>query len=246
MMHMVKVTILQWNVWYKEDVQRIAEALSKLDADIFCLQELTHGYIKEHQTSSWEYIADRLKLEFCCQEIPIIRKDTHWLQANVILSRYPIKKHRSEWLHKPADDKDPTDQYRGYLEASIELNGNRITVGTTHMSFGVKPEKDKELERLLEIVESHKQKFILTGDLNAVPDSSRVRELSKKLQHAGPDFKENTWTNKPFDLPEFQADTLDWRYDYIFTSPDFEVVKSNIIKTDVSDHLPVIASLELN
>jgi endonuclease/exonuclease/phosphatase family metal-dependent hydrolase len=246
MMHRVKLTILQWNVWYKEDVQKITEALKKMDADIFCLQELTHGYIKEHDKSSWEYIADSLDLKFCFQEIPIIKKDSQWLQANVILSKYPIENQKKLWLHEPVDDKDPSDQYRGYLEASIAVDDTQVSVGTTHMSFGVKPEEDKELDRLLEIASSHKQKFILTGDINAVPDSRRIKELAKKLKHAGPDFNQNTWTNKPFDLPEFKADTLDWRYDYNFTSEDFKVVKSDIIKTDVSDHLPVIVRLELN
>jgi endonuclease/exonuclease/phosphatase family metal-dependent hydrolase len=245
MIQYVRIKILQWNVWYKENVQRVLDELKRIDADIVCLQELTHGYVKEYDYSTWEYIAHNLNLEFCYQEIPIIRTDTEWLQANAIFSKYKIVSKKMQWLHTPADDKNHKDQYRGYLEAALDLNGRTLSIGTTHMSFGTDPDNDKELQRLLSVVKSHKKDFILAGDLNVTPDSRRIKELSKYLNHAGPSFGENTWTNKPFDLPEFKASTLDWRYDYIFATKDINTSEAKIIKTDVSDHLPVEVMIDI-
>ncbi|HYF96811.1 MAG TPA: endonuclease/exonuclease/phosphatase family protein [Patescibacteria group bacterium] len=241
----MQVTILQWNVWYKENVERVCGVLKKLDADIICLQELTNGYIKQSHESTWEYIAHMLGYEFRHHEIPIIKADDQWLQANAIFSRYPIKSKKSLWLHQPVNDKDPVDQCRGYMETGLNINGNLVTVGTTHMSFGIDPEKDGELEKLLSIVETHPEQFILAGDFNATPDSRRISQLAKRLNHVGPPFDQNTWTNKPFDFPDFNASTLDWRYDYIFATQDIKVLDASIVNTDVSDHLPVIARVEL-
>lgn len=237
--------ILQWNVWYKEKVENVLNEIKKLDLDVICLQELTHGYVKEHNKSSWDYIGEDLGFTFSFQEIPIVKGKDNWLQANAIFSKYPIKRQTTTWLHRPISEKDPADQYRGYLEVELDVKGKPVTVGTTHMSFGIDPQDDKELEQLLSILETKRQRYILTGDINAIPNSPRVKEITKCLKHVGPSYDQNTWTTKEFDLPEFKAFTLDWRYDYIFASHDIEVVDSKIVKTDVSDHLPVLAEVRL-
>ena len=33
--------ILQWNIWYKEDINNIAKELKRIDADVVCIQELS-------------------------------------------------------------------------------------------------------------------------------------------------------------------------------------------------------------
>lgn len=37
----MKLSVLQWNVWYKEDIRNIAKFLREHPADVICLQELT-------------------------------------------------------------------------------------------------------------------------------------------------------------------------------------------------------------
>lgn len=37
---MTKLSILQWNVWYLEDIKNTAQFLSENKADVICLQEL--------------------------------------------------------------------------------------------------------------------------------------------------------------------------------------------------------------
>ncbi len=33
--------VLQWNIWYKEDINNIASELKRIDADVVCIQELS-------------------------------------------------------------------------------------------------------------------------------------------------------------------------------------------------------------
>jgi endonuclease/exonuclease/phosphatase family metal-dependent hydrolase len=208
------------------------------------LQELTRGYLEQTHENTWEYLAHELGFFYYAQEIPIITADTQWSQANAILSRFPITRSRNVWLHEPADPDDLHDQYRGYIEIDFAVGNTVATVATTHMSFNTGPESDPELDRLLKIIRGRK-KFILTGDLNALPGSRRVSEITNLLTHTGPSYEQNTWTTKAFRHETFQAETLDWRFDYIFTSSDVRTERAFIPKTDVSDHLPVIAVLDI-
>lgn len=242
----MRVKIVQWNIWFKENIERVADVLRTLDADIICLQELTQGYIDQTHENTWEYLKHQLGYACHVQEIPIITEEAQWLQANAIFSRYPIEHRRSRWLHTPHDDDDPHDQYRGYLETTLIIGDSRLTVGTTHMSFGTDRDDDPELQKLLSHVVTIPEHYVLTGDLNATPDSRRVQALLGPLRNAGPSLEASTWTTKPFHMPGFSATTLSWRYDYIFTTPDVRVLDAGTHDTDVSDHLPVVAVINLD
>jgi endonuclease/exonuclease/phosphatase family metal-dependent hydrolase len=240
------IKILQWNVWFKEDIDRVVDVLKELNADIICLQELTQGYHEQSKDNTWEHIQDELGYYGVHQTIPVITESEKWMQANAIFSRYPIIDHREHWLHKPKDLNDINDQFRGYLEADIDVGGKLLVVGTSHMSFrDYDGDEDLELATFLNATKQRNQRYIFTADLNATPDSERVARLSERFIHAGPSFSENTWTTKEHMTHLFEASTLDWRYDYVFTTDDIEVVKAQIIDTDISDHLPVLISANL-
>lgn len=241
----MQLTILQWNVWFKENIERVAQELRRIDADVVCLQELTQGYVDQTHENTWEYIGHKLGYNYHVQEIPIVTADTQWLQGNAIFSRYPIESQMAAWIHEPAEDDDTNDQYRGYLEICIDVGGKRPTIATTHMSFAQPTDDDPELQRLLTLVESRPAPFILTGDLNATPDTKRIQEIAKRLKNVGPDFSQNTWTTKPYVFPTGPVSTLDWRYDYIFASQDVRVKSAKTLPTDISDHLPILATIKL-
>jgi endonuclease/exonuclease/phosphatase family metal-dependent hydrolase len=221
--------------------------LQDLDADVMCLQELTKGYVDQSQENTWEYIAHRLGVEYQSQEIPIITAESQWLQANVIFSKYPIRTTLAQWLHEPKNPRDLGDQYRGYLEVGIDRGGTTYTIATTHMSFDQKSDHDHELDQLLALVRHRRERYILTGDLNATPDSYRIQELLRYVQNAGPPFDQNTWTTKPFSFPDGRhVASLDWRYDYVLVSPDVYVAAAHTVATDVSDHLPILVTIDLS
>lgn len=241
----MQITVMQWNVWYRQNIEHVLAVLQEHNADVICLQELTRGYLEQSQENTWEYLAHELGYFFQVQEIPIITPDAQWSQANAIFSRYPITSTVPHWIHEPAEADDPDDQYRGYLEVAININGTDCTVATSHMSFSENHGDDPELQNLLSILRQKHKRFVFTGDLNAVPGTQRVTEIAKLLQHAGPAYDQGTWTTKPYTYNGVDISTLDWRYDYIFTTPDIKATDARILTTEVSDHLPVLATLEL-
>lgn len=243
----MKFSVLQWNIWYKEDLSKIADFLESSQADIICLQELSINNPEQSIKDGVKHIEE--KLGYYVQKCEISLDDSEMKLANAIFSKYPIKDSRNVWINKPTGTGHYDDEYIAYVELKLDLNGSEVIIGTVHMSytnaFNPTQRKLDETEKLISTIRKNKSKFILTGDFNAKPDSKVITRISELLANSGPDLKENTWTTKPFSYEGFVADTLDWRLDYIFSTPDLVVKQIEILKTDLSDHLPILAEFYL-
>ena len=242
----MNISILQWNTWYKEENQNIVRFLEENPADVICLQELTVEPNKNNGNLP-KYIAEELGYHYYCKEIDL--GDGKINIANGIFSRYPIVASQTKWINEPTGTGHYDDEYRAYVEVTLDIDGKEVTVATTHMSytnaFAYTPRKEQEVKRLIDILHTKKNSFIFTGDLNATPDSPTIREISGVLHNVGPDFSQNTWTTKPFSYDGFEETELNWRLDYIFATPDVKTVYAKVINTEYSDHLPVFAEIEL-
>jgi len=71
-----------------------------------------------------------------------------------------------------------------------------------------------------------------------------IERILKVMKNAGPALDQPTWTTKPFHLAHRHYSGLRWRLDYIFQM-GLEMRSAEIINTDVSDHLPIVAELYL-
>jgi endonuclease/exonuclease/phosphatase family metal-dependent hydrolase len=105
--------------------------------------------------------------------------------------------------------------------------------------------KRREADALVEILRNKKNGFIMGGDFNSLPNSYTVKAIQRHLRNAGPATNENTWTTKPFSYGGFSADTLGWRIDYVFATPDIRVTSARIVDTPHSDHLPLLIEVDL-
>jgi endonuclease/exonuclease/phosphatase family metal-dependent hydrolase len=242
------LSILHWNIWYEEDARNIATALKEHPADIVCLQELSIGYPGGAIHDVPAYLAEQLGYHSYYKELPIESTDGSKLTlADGIFSKYPIKDSRYTWINQPKAGGGYNDEYRVYVEIDVEIEGKKLTVATSHMSYTDRFEptesKKHETDLLVGELKKHHDRFVFTGDLNAQPGSYTINAISDVLQNAGPDESQKTWTTKPFSYNGFEAKSLDWRLDYVFTTPDIKVESAEVLKTDYSDHLPILAKL---
>lgn len=244
---MSKVSILQWNTWYLEDIKNIAQFLSENKTDVVCLQELTINFDQQNNIHTPNYIAKQLGYHVYFQEITFADKEMKL--ANAVFSKYPVTNTRTVWVNKEQGSGNYDDENRAYVEATLDVDGEELTIGTVHMSYTHKFEPSErklaETTNLVEAIEQNKKRFVLTGDFNAVPGSQVLTAIEQVLTNCGPEYSENTWTTKPFSYGGFEANTLDWRLDYIFATNDIKASKAQVLSTDYSDHLPVLVEIEL-
>lgn len=243
----MKLTVLQWNIWFKEDIRHIAEFLRAHPADIICLQELTIQDVPEIGHTP-DYIARELGYNHYYKQIPLGEGKIDL--ANGIFSRYPITTTRTAWINTPTGSGGFDDEYRAYIEVQLNTGSQKIRVGAVHMSYtnhGFAPTERKghETEKLVALLEHHKDHFIFTGDLNATPGSPTIQRISTVLHDIGPQPEQKSWTTKPFSYEGFTEDSLNWRLDYMFATQDIKVVAAKVLDTDYSDHLPLWAEIEV-
>jgi len=247
----MQIKLLQWNIFYKEKIENIVRLLQQINPDIFCLQELAIDSKYNLQTpNAAEHIAKQLSVNYYFEKAS--KQTTSEIKAigNGIFTKFPISRKHHFFTKKPSPIVASfSDEGRVYIEVGIDINKIILTVGTVHLSYTHKfmmtNEKAKEINNLINGIKDKEERFILTGDLNATPNSYAVSELNKHFTNAGPQFSEPTWTTKRFDYQGFVENKLKWRLDYVFATKDINFVSSKTIKTNYSDHLPILTIFKL-
>jgi len=246
------VKILQWNILYKEKIENIVKLLKEINPDVFCLQELSiNSKFNPTIPNTPLYVAQQLGVNYYFERA-FTKSDTSEMEAfgNGVFSKYPIVRKNSFFTQKPAPvQKSYSDEGRVYVETDIQIDKSVLTVATVHLSyvhrFMISEQKKEEVDNLIEGIKNKKENYIITGDLNATAESYAISKLSKYFIHCGPDFKDPTWTTKLFEYQGFREDKLRWRLDYVFATKDVKVISSEIIKTDYSDHLPILVTISI-
>lgn len=152
--------------------------------------------------------------------------------GNGLLSKVPVKKFEVIPIPDPVS-RSGAKMYetRCLLRAELE---NGVTVLVTH--FGLNPDEQKNA---VETVVAHltAEKCILMGDFNVLPEDSVLSPIRARMKD----------TAECFDEPKlsFPSDAPIEKIDYIFVSPDFEVLAADIPAIVASDHRPHTAEISL-
>ena len=237
-----------------------AEVLRKLDSDIIVLQEVRDYEVCEALAKA----IDPKYQVLVCSAFKSGFGGSRGLQQVAILSKYPAQSCWSEdW--KTFGKVDPP---RGFAFAHIQIDGKDIAVYGVHLKSNLIMGGDKfkttqlnilKRELAAEQVLAHSSELpkvlgqdfeavIVAGDFNTNKDQMDFAS-EKTLQT----FEENGFTSGFENIPLFQRVTLpskgrypDATFDYIFVKgSQEEALKPLILKTQVSDHLPVTVKTDL-
>ncbi len=250
----MRMKLLQWNIWFEEDIKKVAKFIKAQKVDVICVQELSQNFPKNGNINTAEALGKWLGMNFVYKigQREKIKNKIKWL-GNGIYSRYPIQHSRAKYIQTPHGVSqrfpDYARQGRIYIEADINVHGQTYTVGTTHAAFerSMKdtPRKKKEIKKILDIVAKKKARYIFAGDLNAEPQSTLIKGVKRYLKHTGPDFRFVTYTTKPHLKTYKDHAPLQWRIDYVFATADIKIKRAKLVKTTVSDHLPIVVDFDI-
>lgn len=238
------------------DLERIANIIEALNADVVCLQEVDQNVQRSHNKDIPSILAQRLDMNVVFGPNLDLDKGKY---GNATLSKFPILSSENFSLPNP-HDKEP----RGCLSTQLQVpgstyrliaqNGNKrptqkITVFNTHL--GLEPqERFLQASFILDKAKDIKTPILLAGDLNESIDGKAMKLLFTHFQDSPFSMKsQNLQLDKtsPFHNT-YSAQTPHKRIDYILKfgleCSLYEVYRYSNAWI-ASDHLPVVADFSL-
>ena len=153
-----------------------------------------------------------------------------------ILSRYPIRAtdHR---LYKNLREAER----RGFIRVEVKVGGQVVNFVTTHLDYQYEDGRVFETEQLLAGLKDVKGPLVVVGDFNDVPSGGAYKLMRESFDDAWSSSRPN---DHGFSYP---ADKPAKRIDYILTrqSDGIRTKRAWIVETLASDHIPVVADLEV-
>src|SRR5438132_2672919 len=217
----------------KLDLARIAGVINQQHPDLVGLQEVDRGV---ERTQRIDEIAELAKLTKMDYAFAFNLKYQGGQYGVAILSRYPIRAtdHRLYQNTREAER-------RGFIRAEVNIGGRVINFVTTHLDYQYEDGRVFEAEQLLAALKDVKGPLILVGDFNDVPAGGAYKLVSDQFGDA---WAATRADDQGFSYP---ADKPAKRIDYILFRRDDHIrtKKAWIVSTLASDHVPVVADLEI-
>jgi endonuclease/exonuclease/phosphatase family metal-dependent hydrolase len=207
------------------DLPAIIDVIRHTEADLIALQEV-HRFLPPWNAfrDQPNELADALGMEVAFLPSFRLAKAGY---GNVILSRAPLKGVQRVRLPRGGEP-------RVVLIAGVEIQGVAFRFLNTHLEYR-EGHRVNQAPALAELVRTHPAPLILTGDLNAGPESAELRALRAAGLTSG----------APPDLSTFPSDAPTAQIDHILVTEGCRILSCDTLASTASDHLPVLAVVEL-
>jgi endonuclease/exonuclease/phosphatase family metal-dependent hydrolase len=219
----------------KLDLEGIAATVRQGDPDILILQEVDQGCAMTGYVDEAKWLT--LNLNMYCIYAPTT--DQMW-QGDIILSKYPIVEWNITLLPSP-------HEVDVLVKAVLNVNGQSLTVFGVHFTVTSPENREIQIERALDVIEETSGLVILAGDFNIdayatdLTDQANLDAIKAKL--------EDSFDLCPSESLVGNYTFSSWapyeRIDYIFVSTGIKIFQHRTISSQASDHLPVLAEIQL-
>lgn len=216
----------------KLDLQRIANVINRERPDLVGLQEVDRGVKRTEGKDEIAELAALTQMQYAFAPNLDFQGGKYGV---AILSRFPIR----NTVHRMFENKREAER-RGMLLVEVEIDRQPLTFVTTHLDYQFEDGRLFETEQLLKHLAEVKGRLIVVADLNDVPSGSAYQLMRTKFDDA--------WvvSRAKGDGFTYPADKPAKRIDHVFSSQGVKAKKAWVVETLVSDHVPVVAEVELS
>ena len=252
----MKLKVISINLW--DGGRLLEEALDFIvqqDPDILALQEVcdSKNPSLEARFRTLDILKERLSYVsyHYAPEFIDNRQEGRIPQGNAVFSKFPIVDSSVVFFDRPLDE--------NYVElpenfATISHNLQHLLLDTPggginfYNFHGVwdldgdnfSPPRKNMSATIMKAI-AGKENVILVGDTNAKPTNQAIRNIEKNLKSVFGDMATTTFNMRRKDNPGYATAAVDM----IFVSKNIRVISSDIPDVDISDHLPLVATLDL-
>lgn len=210
----------------KVSLPRVAAVIRSSGADLVALQEVDAFSCRSGFQRQATALGRRLNMWGVYSPTRTILKLAQF--GNAILGKWNLAE---TFQHKLPG----RGEARGLLGVTVTGDGMKVNFITTHL--GLRAESRREqVGRIVDVLRETTIPFILCGDFNCPPGAGELTPLYSLARDAAAVLGADAQT--------FPAGRPGARIDYVFVSPHWSVLSVEVLESDASDHLPVLAELE--
>ena len=223
------------------DLERVARLIEEATADVVALQEVDRhlsarsGYLDQ---AGW--LAQRLDMDMAYGPVVDLGpaesgpEGARRQYGIALLSRAALREPRNLLLTRPRGG-----EQRGLLGAVVDVAGQAVRVFCTHLQHRSRTERLAQATQIAESLAAGAGPVVVMGDLNARPGDPEIAPLTEVLRDAWAMAGDGAGFT-------FDAATPHARIDYILASAELVARSAAVLPTDASDHLALLAELELD
>lgn len=239
------------------DLSQCANVIRNVSPDLCGLNEINvylQSYLDRHAltktaTDQPRYLADITGLSHCYFG-KAISWESRGAYGNAVISKHPVIAAETIPIPDPEvfDEPDKYYETRSITKAKLNVAGG-ITVFQIHVGLAV-AESQNAVVTLCKAIDETEGPVIVMGDFNMCPSNfllDRIRQRLTEVKPKGNGYVHSfpSWTHES-DVPQQLKNCPYCKLDYIFVSDHFTPLDCEILKERSSDHMPMIAILELN
>lgn len=251
----MKIKFVTLNIWEGgKSFDSVVSFIKKEDPDIVAFQEVRNGNDLKFERRFRTFDVFREELEYPYSVFsPAFLNTTdvgNVEEGNAIFSRPPIISNKVTFFDNPYGEFNSEDSKHFELipailqHALIEFENLRLNIFNTHGIWGRSgkdnPSRLKMSEAIINEIKD-KENVILAGDFNLQPSTETIRNIEKYLINVFKDELTTTFNMKRKDENGYSTAVVDM----IFVSPNIKILERFCPKVDISDHLPLVCSLEI-
>lgn len=249
----MKVKVIQLNIWRGTLLDSALAFFKEENPDIIFLQEVYDtklpGMPKTHRLFSYlEEVLPEYKGAYGAAFTDITELG-NIQSGNAIFSKFEIVDSKNTFFDRPyktfnEQGVDPDNNPQTILSVKLNVNGTELNVSSVHGIWG---RDGRDSGRRLQMGETiiseikDKKNVILGGDFNLNPDTQTAKNIQKYLVQIFGNTLTRTFNLKYKTDGGFKTAVVDM----IFVSPNITVVDKKCLDIQVSDHLPLVAELEV-
>ena len=252
----MKLKVVQVNIFKGMYLEALVAFLESEAPDFISMQEVTCGAVSNYNEKSvnlFKYIRKALGLDGVFYNDVRIVNHPDVFHGNAVFSKYDILESKQVVLRhgRPLavpEFNDPAffpEFPRSIIDASCDVQGRLIHVLSVHGAWTAPPmdtpETLRQAREIAEYLQGLNTPFIMGGDMNTTPDKEVIKIISTAANNLMADSGILRTTHPKVHKVAYKELLVD----YIFASKEFKRISVKAPEVLISDHLPVIAELEI-
>ncbi len=171
--------------------------------------------------------------------------------GNAIFSRFPILDRGVTFFDIPFGERpEETEAFypitpRNLQRVALDINGESVQIFNTQGIWGTDGRdhaRRLEMGRVIADEVSRYPRVVLAGDFNVNPDTQTITQIERHLSSVFKEELESTFNMQHKTNPNFATAVVDM----IFVSPTLRVSAHTCPAANVSDHLPLLATIAMD